>query len=750
MSWPQQKSPSHEDRRATAPYNFVPLPERVYWAYSNGDKPPPRDKLDPACHHGTIDLEIVTETATYTRCASTGDREEAHFYHHGDPSTPVIPGATIRGMLRALVQVMGYGRFTRFDDDGATGVLDRWLVYRAVADQQTPTGKAYNQRFLRERPRGDKRGPRAFDYPGPGVKAGYLRQAKGGWEIEPAVEHQGVSFVRVSTKRLPGAGIKDEANHLVRPVYVKPAPVRGYQKPKVELYYARTDEIQKRPAEGLVEAALVMSGAIGSRHMHTAVYAPDPKAKRISIPPGMWELFHEDNTAHRGLPCRTLSAGDPCFYLVEQGKLIFFGPTLFFRVLYDRRTASFIPEASAPRRHDRNEDLDLAEALFGVVGGETIVRGRVEVEDAVMSRVEGGGGPFFGENGGRRTPAILSTPKPTSYQHYLVQTDPSGEKGVLHGYSSDPDKTMLRGHKRYWHRGEPTQDDLAPRDKDPGDTQRTLIRPVRRGVVFRGRIRFENLSDIELGALLTAVELRPEHRHQLGLGKPLGLGTVKLNASVTLIDPKEKYVSLGATGALSANVRDEALKKAKESFQGAIIEHYKTSVERPKLDDSDSIWQIPRLSALDHLLRWDGRPAPRATQSLGDPKNFRERRVLPTPGFVTGKGDPAQVVVSPKEPSATIASSLGVETNVVLVKSAAPRAQQGPVVKRGEILRFAQTGVLVRLDGESKPRKVPLSLSVFPQDRWKKLNGVEIRPGRAVWVDLRGEDVVRIVPADAP
>lgn len=38
------------------------------------------------------------------------------------------------------------------------------------------------------------------------------------------------------------------------------------------------------------------------------------------------------------------------------------------------------------------------------------------------------------------------------------------------------------------------------------------------------RVRFENLTRIELGVLLAAIALRPGQAHHLGMGKPLGMG----------------------------------------------------------------------------------------------------------------------------------------------------------------------------------------------------------------------------------
>src|SRR5262249_38513147 len=146
---------------------------------------------------------------------------------------------------------------------------------------------------------------------------------------------------------------------------------------------------------------------------------------------------------------------------------------------------------------------------------------------------------------GRRTPYILGTPKTTAFQHYLVQPLVEVPDGLEQPAGNDPRTlcnfhypltpephelldnqgkiaaltggTVIRGHKRYWHQPRPTDRERFDRGlARPDDSQYTIIRPVRAGTVFKGRVRFENLTDVELGALLTVLQLKPSQRHHLG------------------------------------------------------------------------------------------------------------------------------------------------------------------------------------------------------------------------------------------
>ena len=63
----------------------------------------------------------------------------------------------------------------------------------------------------------------------------------------------------------------------------------------------------------------------------------------------------------------------------------------------------------------------------------------------------------------------------------------------------------------------------------------TTIEPLAAGNMFQFQIDFENLEKWELGCLLYALELEPQMAHRLGMGKPLGLGSVQINVKDILL-----------------------------------------------------------------------------------------------------------------------------------------------------------------------------------------------------------------------
>jgi hypothetical protein len=84
-------------------------------------------------------------------------------------------------------------------------------------------------------------------------------------------------------------------------------------------------------------------------------------------------------------------------------------------------------------------------------------------------------------------------------------------------------------------------------NEEPLENAKTIC-PVYEGNVFNSRIYFDRLTRIELGALLFVLNLDKEAKkeicYKLGMGKSIGLGSIKLENKVTIINSKERYSSM--------------------------------------------------------------------------------------------------------------------------------------------------------------------------------------------------------------
>jgi hypothetical protein len=341
----------------------------------------------------------------------------------------------------------------------------------------------------------------------------------------------------------------------------------------------------------------------------------------------------------------------PVFYLMERGKLAFFGHAMMFRIPYSYSPRDFVPDELRDP-----EQTDLAEALFGYVEENAKERpvagaGRVYVSDAKLAPKQGN--IWLDERDPTLTPKILSSPKPTTFQHYLVQTD--DRKRHLHHYGSTPKReTVIRGHKLYWHKGDVERSDIEESDSGTwDDSQHTKIQPVRSGVQFDFRIHFENLSPVELGALLWLLETAADddYRLKLGMGKPLGLGAIKAKGTLRLTNRPHRYTHLfkgngWATGELADSDANETWQNAVQAFEDWILQDH---VLNP--DGAKALADVPRIQMLRFLLSWPG-PSPPEEKTryleIEHPQHgneYRERRVLPTPADVLGQ---QEIVRSPE------------------------------------------------------------------------------------------------------
>lgn len=802
----QHRSP--QTNKAKAPYNFVPLPETVL-TIEGGEKKKVveglNDKYHADRHTGHIDLVITTETPLYTRCATppevwskyrgndyfeddkpkvTAVRECQDFFHHGDEKKiPVIPGSTLRGMTRALVEILAYGKMNF--------VTDAKIVHRAVADPSS-LGKKYREQMLGR----NKDYPRIWlDYPSPNLRGGYLEVINDEWFIRPAVTHQDESLIHVSYESAVDAFGRDVERHTTYPCWVIPRKRRTREKSdKFKLDMATTGQISFAQTEdetdGWRKAKLVVSGFMNNKKMECAIYEPDTNAKLIEIKRGDRLLYQEDMRLSRekkNTP-RKLKPSEPIFYLLnDKNELIFFGTTMMFRLPYTNTVHNLIPE-----KLRRFNEIDLAEAIFGTVelpnkpknfSGRQLA-GRVFFSDAICQTQN----PFFdNDKQGRIVPKILSSPKLTSFQLYLVQPEPNhyeprdaqtgrddlkakwyivSEKSLkkmeedvptniiekvrkllgrefaiddqgkadekfihalesagvtrqelrnykrnilqhtaheLRTYYDDCQGdfgTVTRGSKRYWHQanhkqninetdylanpklvrfhpeGKGVQERKQRRDGSfenwKESKQHTILRPVKPQTVFKGKVYFENLSDLELGALLTALELSTDEsskRHQIGMAKPYGLGSVKIETQFVLQNREHRYQLLFDVqndGWSNDVEKPKDIKTKKEqaeiTFKNAILELYNNLVtQNSKVSD---FWDIPRLQALSTMLEWRnaGNFDEKKYADLENDKSmWRDRYVLPYPQKIGHTNDEYQKNNDPK-PIHLIGPNLWTET----------------------------------------------------------------------------------------
>jgi CRISPR-associated protein (TIGR03986 family) len=449
----------------------------------------------------------------------------APFFNNPSSDYPSIPASSLRGMLRTLVEIVSFSKIDK--------VADQKLVYRAFADV-TSLGDFYRDRLMQSQDEDSKQ----YSFL---MQAGYIVQDQGVWKIQPAQEiSQGTSFARIEKSQIskilkkPWHGIKHAKKV---DIWIDSLAWHPHRGGFIELYYAKVNPSSSGKKSSGV---LVETQGLANKKMEYVFGLPDDSAKPILIPDSkenpMLQNYEEQMTKEQkeflgkeGV----LRNMHPVFYLIENDELVFFGHTMMFRLPYGNSVRDFIPDCISTANNP-----DLVESIFGFVRDSK----HIDMEQSLSCRV------FFtdavttdndiwlaGNSTESITPHILGSPKPTTFQHYLVQ---SKEEELKH-YEDELDKSAIRGHKLYWHKKDVKRNEIEQTDKNEIKkvrSQYTDIKPVKEGVEFKFDIYFENLSDVELGSLLWINDISQDEKYRLslGMGKPLGMGAIKITHELYL------------------------------------------------------------------------------------------------------------------------------------------------------------------------------------------------------------------------
>lgn len=572
------------------------------------------------------------------------------FFHtdeaHKEEST-TIPGSSLRGVLRTLLEIVSYSKFEIVKD------LPK-MFYRAVA---APTDDSLGNLYKKEIKN---------------IKAGYLKKTDDCWSIVAAKSPKDIWEI---SERKPYLTVKDEFVKGKIPSFLDydhPNYKPQFHKISFEAeiktitdnnghskkYLAITDIGEEYKAL-TYKGVLVCSGnmlendSLGNkspRSKHSIVLERTEEQIELKIQPQVIKDYKDALTPFlqeapfdRNFGC--LIDGNPVFFLEENNEVVAFGHTPNFRL-----PSYFSPENRASNPLDfvppelRNpKQVDFAEAIFGFAKKEGKDKGkafasRVYVTDA---KLKAGQTNILLET---IIPPILASPKPTAFQHYLAQASEKRES-LKHYGSETPKETVLRGHKLYWHRGNLKTSDLRVKPNTPNvdergkvdefSKQHTQFRPVKPGVTFEFRLYFENLSNEELGALCWILKLQSEggktYYHKLGMGKALGMGAVELEANLFLEDRRCRYESL-----FNVDSWEEG-KKAKSSDNEwrSFVSNFERKVcENISECESGKLADLARIKMLLKMLEWEENPdlSFKVTPNFeAEDNDFKARRVLPDP-----------------------------------------------------------------------------------------------------------------------
>lgn len=269
----------------------------------------------------------------------------------------------------------------------------------------------------------------------------------------------------------------------------------------------------------------------------------------------------------------------PVFYILnDDKKLDAFGFTPYLKIAYDKSVNEGI---NTKKEHESNL-LDYVQGIFGFTNfkykedGKDVKRdykGRVSFTNAIMTESQ----PIVRKKELETYYKSLMNPKISSFQLYVEQ-DNVNDKKDLNTYQGE---FKLRGQKFYWLRDDYNRRDdceaalqeyknkKKERQRKDIEGQFAKLKPIE-GSKFKGRIYFENLSDDELGLLLTAIKPFKDAKDNLGQGKPYGFGKVSFNIlKIKEINSKERFKSLNIKFDDYSSLKDK-IKSYQDEFKKAM------------------------------------------------------------------------------------------------------------------------------------------------------------------------------------
>lgn len=140
----------------------------------------------------------------------------------------------------------------------------------------------------------------------------------------------------------------------------------------------------------------------------------------------------------------------------------------------------------------------------------------------------------------------LGSPKPPSPQLYMEKKD--NPAGFIPKHEIDLARHRAKGRKLYLHQ-KPNDEPWKTRvttgeDEEKQRKLKNAVRPISTGQTFWFHIDFDNLAPDELDLLCFALRPTADFRHKLGMGKPIGLGSVKLTPeALCLVDRQARYTT---------------------------------------------------------------------------------------------------------------------------------------------------------------------------------------------------------------
>lgn len=496
-----------------APFNFVPLNEEPYipeWADQISQDMPFEDGIS-----GKIRLRITAETPIFlsddVQEDSTVPCEFCHILDTSGNKQYFIPGTSIKGMLRNVMEILSFGKMTQVQNQ-SFGIRD--------------LSNGEDGQFYRSKVKVDK------------VHCGWLRMTDGGYllddcglpcrisaeEIDRRFHIGLMEFIskksnfqsddnKTAKKKYELFNAHEDSSHLT--TYFEPTSIPGINAGGRRFVCF---------GHGGMEGTIVFTGQPGPRQKKyndkkkkdvssgkyfEFVFPEQPEQRGMPVPEQVFKEFesiHQNSVDYTKFRKPQLMRGEdiPVFFIYnEDGEVETMGLSYMYKFPAFNKVFNGIPLPLLSKN-----TRDLCECIFGFIGNTNSLKGRVQFSMASLCTE-----PSFIPD----VKLALAKPHPSYYPLYLGK-----------GQTWNTENIRIAGRKRY-----PVRSNDAILSNSGTDSMSRIIRPMNAGAIFEGEVHFFNLRPIELGALLSAIDFchHAECSHNIGQGKPLGYGRVQLKVT---------------------------------------------------------------------------------------------------------------------------------------------------------------------------------------------------------------------------
>ena len=500
-----------------APFNFIPLAKNVYfpqWSNSISMDKPFSDGLS-----GTLELRLTARTPIFVSEGKdkNDQNNEPCYFTQAPDGRYFIPGTSIKGMVRNIVEIMSCGKI----------MIDKNMRF---AQREWNNDELYTIKTVDTQKK---------------MHCGWLCKDDNGYFIVDCGRPYRIAQTRIDNyleEKIFERFCKDSHFDLNKEVQIgeeKFDPKRAVYKYKLlegkktleNLTFVKDDYYTKQFQEnrvmvspnGDINGTIVLTGQpdkwnkerkkSGGKFYEFVFPTPTNESQQYDLTQDefkQYEYIYQDSPDWKYAVKNIEGNGVPVFFRIEDNKILDWGLAFLYKLPYQNTPY----ETLSPDY--KKSDLDLAECIFGRINEDTkdALRGRVQFSHAFTDNAQ------LCES----VCLTLNSPKASYYPIYIKQTNGNTATGKVISYKTYNDGEIA-GWKRYVVRAKAFEHCVGDPNID------TTINPLKENTTFTCKVRFHNLRRVELGALLSALTFHNTHGcfHQIGQGKPYGFGKISVD-----------------------------------------------------------------------------------------------------------------------------------------------------------------------------------------------------------------------------